>query len=94
MNFQPGRRKYKCAFSEYCENYREICRRKLVYAAHLSEYCPGVGGHEAGDPDEPDHLPGAAHTCPRVQGQRVADGLVPATHSTVSTDSTDSIDNI
>ena len=51
----------------------------ILAAVHLCEYCPGIGGHEAGDPDEADHLPGAANTGPRVQGQRVADGLVPAT---------------
>ena len=59
-------------------------------AVHLGEYCPWVGGGEAGDPDKAYHLLGAAHTRPRVQGQRVADGLVPAISSTDSTDSTDS----
>ena len=57
-------------------------------AVHLGEYCPWVGGGEAGDPDKAYHLLGAAHTRPRVQGQRVADGLVPAISSTDSTDST------
>ena len=49
-------------------------------AVHLGKYCPWVCGGEAGDPDKADHLLGAAHTRPRVQGQRVADGLIPATH--------------
>ena len=68
----------------------KISRKCSQYYIHLGEYCPRVGGDEAGEPDEADHLPGAAHTRPRVQGQRVADGLVPAISSTDSTDSTDS----
>ena len=67
-------------FMRHFHVQQRLCSGSLTLAAaHLGEYCPGVGGHEAGDPDEADHLPGAAHTRPRVQCEGMADGLVPDT---------------
>lgn len=49
----------------------------VLDVVHLGEDGPGVGGDQAGAPDEEDDLLGPADTGPGVEGERVADGLVP-----------------
>ena len=49
----------------------------VLDVVHLGEDCPGVGGHQAGAPDEEDDSLGSAHAGPGVEGEGVADGLVP-----------------
>ena len=51
----------------------------VLDVVHLGEDGPGVGGDEAGAPDEDDDSLGPAHAGPGVEGEGVADGLVPVT---------------
>ena len=54
----------------------------VLDVVHLGEDGPGVGGDEAGAPDEDDDSLGPAHAGPGVEGEGVADGLVPVTRKT------------
>ena len=49
----------------------------VLDVVHLGEDGPGVGGDQAGAPDEEDDPLGSAHTGPGVECQGVTDGLVP-----------------
>ena len=49
----------------------------VLDVVHLGEDGPGVGGDEAGAPDEENHTLGSSHTGPGGEAQRVADCLVP-----------------
>ena len=49
----------------------------VLDVVHLGEDSPGVGGHQAGAPDEEDDSLGSAHAGPGGEGEGVADGLVP-----------------
>ena len=49
----------------------------VLDVVHLGEDGPGVGGDEAGAPDEENHPLGSSHTGPGGEAQRVADCLVP-----------------
>ena len=49
----------------------------VLDVVHLGEDGPGVGGDQAGAPDEEDDSLGSAHAGPGGEGEGVADGLVP-----------------
>ena len=54
----------------------------VLDVVHLGEDGPGVGGDEAGAPDEDDDSLGPAYTGPGVEGEGVTDGLIPVTRKT------------
>ena len=49
----------------------------VLDVVHLGEDGPGVGRDQAGAPDEKDDPPGTTHAGPGVEGEGVADGLIP-----------------
>ena len=58
----------------------------VLDVVHLGEDGPGVGGDEAGAPDEEDDSLGSAHAGPGGEGEGVADGLVPGVGSVLHSD--------
>ena len=54
----------------------------VLDVVHLGEDGPGVGGDQAGAPDEKDDPPGTTHAGPGVEGEGVTDGLIPVTRKT------------